>query len=69
MKLEYLPDTDTLYIQLKQGPGADAVEVAPHVVLDYNQAQEVIGVEIEQVSKMTDLSHSQLSLLPINMAA
>ena len=66
MKLEYFPDTDTLYIQLKKGPGADVEKVAPNVVLDYNYAREVIGVEIEQASKMTDLTHSQLKVLSLN---
>ena len=69
MKLEYFPDTDTLYLTLKQGPGTNAEEVAPNVVLDYNAEREVIGVEIEQASKMTELDNAQLSVLRINLAA
>ena len=69
MKLEYFPDTDTLYLTLKTGQGTDATEVAPNIVLDYNESREVIGVEIEHASKMTELNNDQLSALRINLAA
>lgn len=64
MKFEYYPDTDTLYIQLQEGPGVDAREVAPDTVLDYNKNGEVIGIEIEHASKRVDLMNLQLSSLP-----
>jgi uncharacterized protein YuzE len=54
MRFEYFADTDTLYIQLQQGPGVDAHEVAPDIGLDYNEAGEVIGIEIEHASARTD---------------
>jgi len=34
MKLLYDPDTDSLYIDLNDRPGADAQEIADGVVLD-----------------------------------
>jgi uncharacterized protein YuzE len=65
MRFEYFPETDTLYIQLQQGPGTDAREVAPDIVLDYNEAGDVIGIEIEHASVRTDLANLQLSSLPV----
>ncbi|MFQ5676529.1 MAG: DUF2283 domain-containing protein [bacterium] len=65
MKFEYYPDTDTLYIQLQEGPGVDAREVAPDTVLDFNVAGEVIGIEIEHASKRADLMNFHLSSLPV----
>lgn len=65
MRFEYYPDTDTLYIQLQDGPGADAHEVAPNIVLDFNAAGEVIGIEIEHASQRTDLMNFQLSSFPV----
>lgn len=65
MKFEYYPDTDTLYIQLQEGPGVDAHEVAPDTVLDYNENGDVIGIEIEHASKRIDLMNLQLSSLPL----
>ena len=57
MRFEYYPETDTLYIELQEGPGADAQEVAPDIVLDFNGAGEVIGIEIEHASERTDLKN------------
>lgn len=65
MKFEYFPDTDTLYIQLREGPGVDAQEVAHDIVFDYNETGEVIGIEIEHASERTDLMNVQLSALPV----
>lgn len=31
MRFEYFPETDTLYTQLQEGPGADAQTVAPDI--------------------------------------
>jgi uncharacterized protein YuzE len=71
MRFEYFPETDTLYIelQLQTGPGADPQEVAPNIVLDFNKAGEVIGIEIEHASERRDLKNLQLSSLPVPVAA
>ena len=69
MRFEYYPETDTLYIQLQEGPGADAQEVASDIVLDFNEAGEVIGIEIEHASERTDLKNFQLSALPVSTVA
>jgi uncharacterized protein YuzE len=69
MRLEYFPDTDTLYIELRQGPGADAQEVADDIVLDFNKAGEVIGIEIEHASQRMDLRDFHLSAIPTGSAA
>lgn len=64
MRIEYFPDTDTLYIQLQEGPGADAHEVASDIVFDFNDAGDVIGIEIEHASERTDLANFQVSAIP-----
>ena len=64
MRLEYFPDTDTLYIQLRNVPGADAQEVAEDIVLDFSESGEVVGIEIEHASQRMDLSDFQLSSIP-----
>jgi uncharacterized protein YuzE len=69
MRLEYFSDTDTLYIELRKGPGADAQEVAEDVVLDFNEAGEVIGIEIEHASQRMDLGDFHLSAIPTKSAA
>jgi uncharacterized protein YuzE len=64
MRLEYFPDTDTLYIQLRDVPGADAHEVAEDIVLDFGESGEVVGIEIEHASQRMDLSDFQLTSIP-----
>lgn len=41
MTFEYYPDTDTLYIALRPGTSADAAEVAPNVIFDFDDDGEV----------------------------
>ena len=36
MKLNYFPDTDSLYIDLSQKPSVESREVSEGVVLDYD---------------------------------
>lgn len=64
MRLDYYPETDTLYIELRDGPGADAREVARDIVLDLNEAGEVVGIEIDHASERADLNMLQLSSFP-----
>ena len=68
MRFEYFHETDTLYIELQTGPGTDAQEVAPNIVLDFNETGEVIGIEIEHASQRTDLKNLQLSSFPVQSA-
>ena len=51
MRIEYFPDTDALYIALRSGPGSDATEVGPDVVLDFDADGNVIGITIEHANK------------------
>lgn len=68
MRLEYFRDTDTLYIQLRNVPGADAQEVAEDIVLDYDATGEVVGIEIEHASQRINLADFQLSSIPVDVA-
>ena len=69
MRFEYYPDTDTLFIALREGPGADAAEVAPDVVLDFDAQGQVIGITVEHAAERTDLGSIQLAHLPVSSAA
>jgi uncharacterized protein YuzE len=64
MRFEYFPETDTLYIALRPGPSADAAEVAPDVVLDYDSEGNVIGVTVEHASERADLDSLQIAQFP-----
>lgn len=64
MTFEYYPETDTLYIALRPGPSADAAEVAPDVVLDYDEDGHVIGLTVEHASVRADLRSFSVTALP-----
>ncbi len=46
MKLKVDPETDALYLRLDDSRIVESEEVAPGVVLDYNEEDQVVGVEI-----------------------
>jgi uncharacterized protein YuzE len=43
----------------------ESEEVAPGIVLDFDERDQVIGIEIEDASTFIDLSRLDLSALPI----
>lgn len=65
MIFEYYPETDMLYIKLSEGVSTESEEVVPGVVLDFDEHNRVIGVEIEDASKIIDLSRMELRGLPV----
>jgi len=64
MIFEYFPDTDTLYISFRPGPGADAAEVAPDVIFDYDADGNVIGLTVEHASEHADLTSLSVTRIP-----
>ena len=65
MIVEYYPETDMLYIKLIEGVSTESEEIAPGVVLDFDEHSRVIGIEIEDASKIIDLSRLELRALPV----
>jgi len=51
MKATYDPKTDTLSLELKPGPVAESDEDKPGVILDYDEAGNLIGIEVLDASK------------------
>ena len=61
MKLHVDKEADALYLRLDDSTIADSEEVSPGVVLDYNESNEVVGVETRYLSKRS--SRLKLSAL------
>lgn len=51
MKLHVDKEADALYLRLDDSEIIESEEVSPGVVLDYNQANELVGVEMLNLSK------------------
>ncbi len=65
MKLQYYPETDSLYIELAERPSADSREIAPGVVLDFDAHDQLVGIDIDQASKIVNLSRFEMESLPV----
>ena len=69
MKLHYYPETDSLYIELKSGPGAEAREIVEGLVVDLDANGDVVGFDIDHASRKLDLSKVETIALPPASAA
>ncbi len=63
MKLNYYPDTDSLYIDLSERPSTDSREISEGVVLDYDAAGNLVGIDIDNASHKVELDRLVLSKL------
>jgi uncharacterized protein YuzE len=64
MKLNYYPETDSLYIDLSDQPSAESREVSEGVVLDYDARGNLVGIDIDNASAKVDLGKLTLSKMP-----
>jgi uncharacterized protein YuzE len=67
MKLSYYPDTDSLYIDLSEKPSAESREISEGVVLDYDGAGHLVGIDIDNASLKVALKELTLSKLPFTV--
>jgi uncharacterized protein YuzE len=65
MKLQYYPETDSLYIELKSVPGVEVREVADGLNVDLDAAGEVVGFDIDNASRRLDLTTLETIALPV----
>ena len=66
MKLHYYPETDSLYVAFKAGPGAETIEVTVGLNVDLDAEGRVVGFDIDQASQRLDLSTLETEALPLH---
>jgi uncharacterized protein YuzE len=64
MKIEYFPDTDSLYIDLSSKTSVDSKEVSEGVVADYDELGNLVGIDIDQAKMKLDLKELDLRRIP-----
>lgn len=64
MKLNYSPETDSLYIDLSDRVSASSNEISEGIVLDYDANGELVGIDIDNASQKVDLNRLTVSRLP-----
>lgn len=67
MKIEYFPETDSLYIDFSEQPSSDSVEVSDGVVIDYDDKGNIVGIDIDQAKKKLDLQELSLQKIPFDV--
>ncbi len=64
MKLNYHADTDSLYIDLSEQTSVESREISAGVVLDYDAAGNLVGIDIDNASHKVALQRLVVSRLP-----
>jgi uncharacterized protein YuzE len=64
MKLHYYAETDSLYIELRSGPGAETREIADGLNVDFDASGAVVGLDIDRASEL-DLATLETVALPV----
>ncbi len=65
MKLHYYSETDSLYVEFKDGPGVETREVTEGLNVDLDAAGDVVGFDIDHASQRLDLSTLETEALPL----
>ena len=64
MKLNYYPETDSLYIDLSEKTSVESKEISAGVVLDYDVDGNLVGIDIDNASRKVQLKELILNRLP-----
>jgi uncharacterized protein YuzE len=64
VRIEYFPETDSLYIDLALREGVDAIEVGDGIVIDVDGEGHPVGIDIDQASRHLDLRTLDLRQIP-----
>ena len=67
MRLNYHPDTDSLYIDLSEQASVESREISDGVVLDYDAHGNLVGIDIDNASTKVDIHKLVVSKLPASV--
>mgnify|MGYP000217741503 FL=1 len=69
MKINYYPETDSLYIDLSEKSSVESREISEGVVLDYDAEGNLVGIDIDNASSKVQLKELSLRKLPVDITA
>lgn len=69
MKIDYDPQADAIYVQLKEGAVADTLDVSKYIFVDVDEKGIPLGIEILFVSRHLDMEDLTTVTLNIGKAA
>jgi uncharacterized protein YuzE len=62
--MSYYKDTDSLYIDLSEKPSKESLEVVPGIILDFDDDNNIVGIDIDRASQILNLSELEISSIP-----
>ncbi|HEB10454.1 MAG TPA: DUF2283 domain-containing protein [Spirochaetales bacterium] len=65
MKFHYYKETDSLYIDLSEKTSTDSQEVAPGIVLDFDDSGKLVGIDIQNASENVELTSLEVDEIPL----
>ena len=68
MRIEYDPEADALYIQIREAHPDDNIDIEEGVTVDVDEDGHIVGVEILDASKRlsaSDLTNITIQKLPL----
>ena len=70
MEIEYDPEADALYIQIREAHPSDNIDIEEGVTVDVDERGHIVGVEILDASKRlspSDLASITIEKLPLEI--
>ena len=70
MKIEYDPEADALYIQIREAHPSDNIDIEEGVTVDVDERGHIVGLEILDASKRmspSDLASITIEKLPLEI--
>ena len=67
MKLNYYPETDSLYIDLSSKPSKESVEVSEGVVIDYDEDGRITGIDVDNATHKINLKEIIINRMPAQL--
>ena len=64
MKMRYYKDTDSLHIDLSEKSSMESLEIAPGIVVDFDENNNIVGIDIDRASQILNLSELEISNIP-----
>ena len=64
MKINYYPETDSMYIDLSSKTSIESKEISEGIILDYDKDGKLVGIDIDNASSKMDLTELVLNKLP-----
>jgi uncharacterized protein YuzE len=62
--MRYYKDMDSLYIDLSEKPSMESLEVAPGIVADFDENNNIVGIDIDRANQVLNLSQLEISNIP-----